>query len=72
MIAVLKGHTKKISGVVYHPKEVAGFFFSFFFSCHIIPLIHFVKDVAITSSADATIRVWAVGTSSCQQVVKVM
>ncbi|KAL5477654.1 hypothetical protein EMCRGX_G024479 [Ephydatia muelleri] len=48
VIAVLKGHTKKISGVVYHPKE----------------------DVAITSSADATIRVWAVGTSSCQQVVK--
>ena len=33
VIAVLKGHTKKISGVVYHPKEVLFFFFFFLNKC---------------------------------------
>lgn len=46
--AILKGHTKKVNNVIYHPTE----------------------DVAFTSSPDTTIRIWAVPTASCSQVIR--
>ncbi|KAK3752720.1 hypothetical protein QZH41_018680, partial [Actinostola sp. cb2023] len=48
VVATLKGHTKKVTNVIYHPTE----------------------EIAITGSADSSIRVWSITNGTCSHTIR--
>lgn len=73
IVATLKGHSKKVTSAVYHPREVcrphphSNNNMLDYFLCSQTCL----QDIAVTASPDSTIRVWNVDTAACSQVIKV-
>lgn len=68
VIAVLKGHNKKVTKVIYHPEEVhyiRAFIFPRTKKENIV-----LQEVAITASPDATIRVWNITNSSQTAIIR--
>lgn len=80
IVATLKGHTKKVTSVIYHPSQVT-------FRVSLIPLFLHVylaqclnhltlsrclppQTVAFSASPDSTIRVWSITGGNCVQVVR--
>ncbi|KAF2985014.1 hypothetical protein EK904_001870, partial [Melospiza melodia maxima] len=79
ILATLKGHTKKVTSVVFHPSQVrlalpslpgclkSGYQHP--------PLLESLlgalrEDLVFSASPDATIRIWSVPNASCVQVVR--
>uniref|UniRef100_A0A3Q3JA23 Pre-mRNA-processing factor 19 n=1 Tax=Monopterus albus TaxID=43700 RepID=A0A3Q3JA23_MONAL len=58
IVATLKGHTKKVTSVIYHPSQSESSFIS-------TPC-----SVVFSASPDTTIRVWSVTGGNCVQVVR--
>ena len=69
VLAILKGHTKKVTAVVYHPKEVRAPTKALWFGG--LWLYLSAQDIGITSSPDTTVKIWGVESASCRQTIRV-
>lgn len=77
IVATLKGHTKKVSSVIYHPAQVGHRSCSLYTCTHSrfvsrshISLHMFCQSVVFSASPDSTIRVWSVTGGNCVQVIR--
>ncbi|KAK4822793.1 hypothetical protein QYF61_019984 [Mycteria americana] len=81
ILATLKGHSKKVTSVVFHPSQVRSGQRSASSLAAKLPQIEFSGpsggvsascrlDLVFSASPDATIRIWSVPNASCVQVVR--
>ncbi len=77
IVATLKGHTKKVTSVIYHPGQVGhrsrASFINSFVVCLQFSLISshvLCQSVVFSASPDSTIRVWSVSGGNCVQVIR--
>ncbi len=77
IVATLKGHTKKVSSVIYHPAQVGHRSRSSFINSFLVCLqfshvsSHVLsQSVVFSASPDSTIRVWSISGGNCVQVIR--